>query len=47
MYVFVCLGGLVDGSLLVMEGCLSVLIDLHSSDDNGILQVFRDIIKVV
>ena len=23
----------VDGSLLVMEGCISTLIDLHSSDD--------------
>lgn len=32
-------GSLVDASLLVMEGCLSTLIDLHSSDDLALFQV--------
>lgn len=31
---------LVDASTMVMEGCISCIIDLHSSDDLDIYQVF-------
>mmetsp|Transcript_15322 Transcript_15322/g.23072 ORF Transcript_15322/g.23072 Transcript_15322/m.23072 type:complete len:746 (-) Transcript_15322:81-2318(-) len=33
----------VDGSLLVMEGCISTLIDLHSSDDLATYKVFTEL----
>jgi hypothetical protein len=35
---------LADASLLVMEGCLSTLIDLHSSDDPAIFQVSSEVV---
>lgn len=34
---------LLDGSLLVMEGCISTLIDLHSSDDLDVLRVYSEL----
>lgn len=34
---------LVDASTMVMEGCISCIIDLHSSDDPEIYQVFLNL----